>query len=102
MQGLGQEQGKEQVGDPPESVEKSSLAPKSSKPATLSTATPVENMITHGSTLMFSFTVKKGASCRVGALSQHPLNESDYSVLLTCKVCMSAACPSPQWRPHDQ
>lgn len=48
----------------PASVEKSSLAPKSSKPATLSTATPVENMITQGSTFTFSFTVKKGASCR--------------------------------------
>lgn len=48
----------------PASVEKSSLAPNSSKPATLSTATPVENMITQGSTITFSFTVKKGASCR--------------------------------------
>ena len=47
----------------PESVEKESLAPKSSKPATLSPATPPENMIRHGSTLTFSFTVKKGASC---------------------------------------
>ena len=47
----------------PESVEKESLAPKSSKPATLSAATPPENMMRHGSTLTFSFTVKKGASC---------------------------------------
>ena len=53
-----------------EDVGKSSVAPSSSKPTTLSVATPLRKHNRQGSSLTCSFTVKKGASCR----HQHELS----------------------------
>lgn len=49
-------------------VVKSSFEPNSSKPASLSTATPLQNMTRQGRSLTWSFTVKKGASCSHNAI----------------------------------
>ena len=50
------------------------MAPSSSKPTTLSVATPLRKHNKQGNNLTWSFTVKKGASCRHRmnqAASQH-------------------------------
>ncbi len=83
---------------------KSSLAPKSSKPATRSTATPVQNMITQGSTLTFSFTVKNGASCSVAVSATFSQHQSVWmcTASLSYIPCAGSACPLAPQTQHEQ